>query len=41
LHSEGDQFGWLTFQKKYGIDLVAEADRLAAASPYIKKTTDV
>ena len=36
-HREGHDHGWQTFERKYRIDLRAEAERLAKMSPAIKK----
>lgn len=36
-HAEGHQTGWVTFEAKYGVDLRAIAEGLAATSPYLER----
>jgi hypothetical protein len=36
-HREGHTIGWPSFEDLHGVDLSAEADRLAALSPYLRK----
>lgn len=40
-HQEGHRIGWKAWQAKHKVDLLAEANRLAAASPHIKRTEHV
>lgn len=36
-HAEGHQKGWITFERKYNVDLLSLARRLAAASPHVRR----